>query len=91
MSAREVVRRYFSGSDYRCDDFINTLTAAGYTIVRKDEVREAVLEEAEKVADALVQIDNPGEYNQGLLDAVDAIRSLKPKSSNSQVLKEGKV
>lgn len=40
MSARDVIRRYFSGSDYRCDDLINTLASAGYTIVRKDEVRD---------------------------------------------------
>lgn len=37
MTPREMLRRYFSGNDYRCDDLMNALTSAGYRILGPGE------------------------------------------------------
>lgn len=90
MSAREVLRRYFSGSDYKCDDLLNTLDAAGVRILGPDDAKlvETALQHASFALDGVVALDDEDEGKDGGSDtcqhakrtvdrALAAIRALK--------------
>jgi hypothetical protein len=49
MTPREMLRRYFSGSDYRCDDLMNVLHSAGYRILGPGELDKETLEKCAEV------------------------------------------
>lgn len=81
MSARDVIvadlletyANYGMSAGERADYLIQALTDAGYTIVRKDVVRDAALEEAAATVEAL---PSGGEWV--MQDrAASAIRSMK--------------
>lgn len=53
--AREILRRYFSGSDYRCDDLMNTLHGYGFRILGPDEIDGPTVEKCAEVAEEMAE------------------------------------